>query len=114
MLVHAPGTPGVPINEDQPIEPGWAYPKSKAAAEEAIRVEHGRIPYVLLHLAGLYDEKTSVPTLANQIARIYERDVQSYVYSGSTQWGNRLSIGTTCSTLSAVLSTGERKFLREW
>ena len=87
MLVHAPGTPGVPINEDQPIEPGWAYPKSKAAAEEAIRVEHGGIPYVLLHLAGLYDEKTSVPTLANQIARIYERDVQSYVYSGSTSVG---------------------------
>ena len=84
MLVHAPGKPGEPINEDQPIEPGWAYPKSKAAAEEVIRAEHGRIPYVLLHLAGLYDEKTSVPTLANQIARIYERDLQSYLYSGST------------------------------
>ena len=90
MLVHAPGKPGVPINEDQPIEPGWAYPKSKAAAEEAIRAEHGRIPYVLLHLAGLYDEKTSVPTLANQIARIYERDVQSYVYSGSTSVGQSM------------------------
>ena len=90
MLVHAPGKPGVPINEDQPIEPGWAYPKSKAAAEEAIRAEHGRIPYVLLHLAGLYDEKTSVPTLANQIARIYERDLQSYVYSGSMSVGQAM------------------------
>jgi nucleoside-diphosphate-sugar epimerase len=90
MLVHAPGKPGVPINEDQPIAPGWAYPKSKAAAEEAIRAEHGSIPYVLLHLAWLYDEKTSVPTLANQIARIYERDVQSYVYSGSTSVGQAM------------------------
>jgi nucleoside-diphosphate-sugar epimerase len=90
MLVHAPGKPGEPIREDHPIEPGWAYPKSKAAAEEVIREEHGRIPYVLLHLAGLYDEKTSVPTLANQIARIYERDLQSYVYSGSTTVGQSM------------------------
>jgi nucleoside-diphosphate-sugar epimerase len=90
MLVHAPGKPGEPIREDHPIEPGWAYPKSKAAAEEAIREEHGRIPYVLLHLAGLYDEKTSVPTLANQIARIYERDLQSYLYSGSTSVGQAM------------------------
>ena len=90
MLVHAPGKPGVPINEDQPIEPGWAYPKSKAAAEEAIREEHGRIPYVPLHLAGLYDEKTSVPTLANQIARIYERNLQSHLYSGSTSVGQSM------------------------
>jgi nucleoside-diphosphate-sugar epimerase len=90
MLVHAPGKPGEPIREDHPIEPGWAYPKSKAAAEEVIRKEHGRIPYVLLHLAGLYDEKTSVPTLANQIARIYERDLQSYVYSGSTAVGQSM------------------------
>ncbi len=28
MLVHAPGEPGEAIDEDQPIEPGWAYPKS--------------------------------------------------------------------------------------
>ena len=90
MLIHAPGRPGEPIDEQQPIEPGWAYPKSKAAAEDVIRAEHGRIPYVLLHLAGLYDETTSVPTLANQIARIYERNFQSHFYSGSTQAGQAM------------------------
>lgn len=90
MLVHAPGRPGEPIDEDQPIDPRWAYPKSKAAAEDVIRAEHGHIPYVLLHLAGLYDETTSVPTLANQIARIYERDFQSYLYSGSTLVGQSM------------------------
>jgi nucleoside-diphosphate-sugar epimerase len=90
MLVHSSGRPGQPIDEDQPIDPRWAYPKSKAAAEEVIRAEHGRIPYVLLHLAGLYDEKTSVPTLSNQIARIYERDFQSYLYSGSTLVGQSM------------------------
>lgn len=90
MLVHAPGKPGEPIDEDQPIEPGWAYPKSKAKAEEAIRTGHGRIPYVLLRLAGLYDEQTSVPTLANQIARIHGRDFQSHFYSGPTHVGQAM------------------------
>ncbi len=90
MLVHAPGRPGEPIDENQPTDPQWAYPKSKAAAEDVIRAEHGGIPYVLLHLAGLYDEKTSVPTLSNQIARIYERDFQSYFYSGSTFVGQSM------------------------
>ncbi len=90
MLVHAPSEPGVPIDEDQPIEPRWAYPKSKAATEDVIRAEHGRIRYVLLHLAGLYDEKTSVPTFANQIARIYERDLQSHFYSGSMLVGQAM------------------------
>ncbi|HEU5285339.1 MAG TPA: NAD-dependent epimerase/dehydratase family protein [Sphingomicrobium sp.] len=90
MLVHAPGEPGRPIDEDQPIAPKWAYPKSKAETEEVIRAEHGDIPYVLLHLAGLYDDETAVPTLSNQIARIYERDLQSYLYSGSTRVGQSM------------------------
>ena len=90
MLVHAPGAIGEKIDEDQPIDPKWAYPSSKAAAEDVIRAEHGDIPFVLLHLAGLYDDETAVPTLANQIARIYERDVQSHFYSGSTLAGQSM------------------------
>src|SRR5690606_28039304 len=87
MLVHAPCAPGERIDETREIAPKWAYPRSKAAAEEIIRQEHGRIPYVLLHLAGLYDERTCIPTLAQQIARIYERDFKSYVYSGDPRTG---------------------------
>lgn len=90
MLVHAPGKPGETIDEDQPIQPGWSYPRSKAAAEKAIAEGHGRIPYVLLRLAGLYDERTSVPTLANQIARIHGRDLQSHLYAGSTRAGQAM------------------------
>jgi nucleoside-diphosphate-sugar epimerase len=77
MLVHAPGEPGERIDEQTPIAPKWAYPESKAASEAVIREEHGAIPYVLLHLAGLYDDRTAVPTLAHQIARIYERGVRA-------------------------------------
>ncbi|GGB91584.1 hypothetical protein GCM10011494_07460 [Novosphingobium endophyticum] len=90
MLVHQPGRPGERIDETRPVDPGWAYPRSKAKAEEIIRSEHGDIRYVLLHLAGLYDERISVPTFAHQIARIYERDIESHLYSGSTKAGQAM------------------------
>lgn len=90
MLVHEAGRPGERIDEGRPIKPGWAYPKSKAEAEQAISETRGRIPTVFLHLAGLYDARTSVPTFANQIARIYERDFQSHLYSGDTDAGQAM------------------------
>lgn len=90
MLVHAPCKPGRRIDEQQPIEPQWAYPKSKATAEAVIRAEHKKIPYLILRLAGIYDNHSMVPTLAQQIARIYERDLQSYFYSGSTLVGQAM------------------------
>ena len=81
MLVHAPCRPGERIDETQPLAPGWA--KSKAAAEAVLREEHGHIPSVVLRLAGVYDTQTMVPTMAQQMARIYERDLQSHLYAGS-------------------------------
>jgi nucleoside-diphosphate-sugar epimerase len=104
MLVHAPGKPGEAIDEGQPIKPGWAYPKSKAATEQAIAEEHGGIPYGILRLAGLYDERTSVPTLANQIARIYERDLQSHLYSGATDVGQ--AVAHPCTRPAELLLFG--------
>ena len=83
MLVHAPCRPGEHIDETQPLAPAWAYPKSKAAAEAVLREEHGHIPGVVLRLAGVYDAQTMVPTMAQQMARIYERDLQSHLYAGS-------------------------------
>jgi nucleoside-diphosphate-sugar epimerase len=90
MLVHAPCRPGERIDESYPIGPRWAYPRSKAAAEEVVLQEHGAIPCVNLRLAGVYDEHSLVPTMAEQFARIYERDMQSYFYSGSTLVGQAM------------------------
>jgi nucleoside-diphosphate-sugar epimerase len=90
ILVHAPCRPGERIDERQPIDPRWEYPKSKAAAEAVIREEHGRTPYVILRLAGVYDEESTVPTMAQQMARIYERDLQSHLYSGDTRVGQSM------------------------
>ena len=90
MLVHAPCRPGERIDESHPIGPRWAYPRSKAAAEEVVWQEHGAIPCVNLRLAGVYDDQSLVPTMAQQFARIYERDMQSYFYSGSTLVGQAM------------------------
>ena len=90
ILVHAPGEPGQRIDEGSPIGPRWAYPKSKAEAEAAIREGAGSIPFLILRLAGVYDEETMVPTLAHQIARIFERDFKSHFYSGSTDVGQSM------------------------
>ncbi|WP_010628080.1 NAD-dependent epimerase/dehydratase family protein [Halomonas sp. KM-1] len=86
MLVHEPQVPGRRVSEETPIGPTWAYPQSKARTEEVIR-EYARMPYTLLRLAGMYDEKTSVPTLSHQIARIYEHTLKSHFYSGNTNAG---------------------------
>ncbi len=90
MLVHAPCRPGERIDEDQPFEPPYAYPQSKLETEQVIREHHGRIPYAILRLAGIYDRETMVPTLAHQIARIHERELESHLYSGSLLTGQSM------------------------
>jgi hypothetical protein len=71
-LVHAPRRPGERVRESDPIAPRWAYPRSKAEAEAVMWEQRGDIPCVSLRLAGVYDRKTVVPTMAQQIARVYE------------------------------------------
>lgn len=87
MLVHKPCILGGAISEEDPLLPKWPYPKSKAEAEKVIASHHGKIPYLILRLAGIYDDITCVPTLANQIARIYERDIKSHLYAGDERVG---------------------------
>ncbi|WP_304053839.1 vitamin K epoxide reductase family protein [Nitrosomonas communis] len=87
ILVHEPGAPGRKINEDTPLKPGWAYPQSKAEAEKIIKQQHGKIPYTILRLGGVYDNNSAVPTLSHQIARIYERDFKSHLYAGDLMAG---------------------------
>ncbi|KLK90194.1 vitamin K epoxide reductase [Microvirga vignae] len=87
MLVHAPTQPGRPINEDWPLEPKWAYPQSKVEAEQVVRAEHGSIPVVILRPAGVYDERCRSAFLAQQIARIFERQPTSYLFAGDPSRG---------------------------
>ncbi|MEX0740598.1 MAG: vitamin K epoxide reductase family protein [Pseudohongiella sp.] len=87
MLIHEAASPGELVSESTPIAPKWAYPESKAQAEAVIRKHSNGMPFTLLHLAGLYDDTTAVPTLAHQIARIYERDMKAHLHSGNPDAG---------------------------
>ncbi|MEZ5650748.1 MAG: NAD-dependent epimerase/dehydratase family protein [Burkholderiaceae bacterium] len=90
MLVHRPVEPGERIDEDSALEPPYVYPASKLATEEVIHQHRGGIPSAILRLAGVYDRETAVPTLAHQIARIYERQFESHLYSGSRLTGQSM------------------------
>ncbi len=87
ILVHQPCAPGQRLNEDWPLEPKWDYPQSKVQTEELIRQQHGELPYVLLRIAGVYDDACHSIPIAHQIQRIYERRLTSGVYPGDLSRG---------------------------
>ena len=87
MLVHAPCEPGERIDEDWPIEPRWAYPRSKVAAEAVVRERHGPIPSVVLRIAGVYDEQGHSPPRTHPMQRILERRMTLHALPGDTARG---------------------------
>ena len=107
MLVHKPGEPGIFINEDSPIGPTWAYPESKVKTEAVIKAEHGDIATVILRFAGVYDDGCHLPSLANQIQRIYERQLESHLYAGQTSHGQ--SLVHMDDAVDAIQRTVERR-----
>ncbi|MEQ7154195.1 NAD-dependent epimerase/dehydratase family protein [Brevundimonas aurifodinae] len=87
MLIHASTTPGVPINEQSPLDASLPYRDSKIRTEQLIREQRGAIPAVYLRPAGIYDDGGHSAFLAQQIARINERRLSSHVYPGSLATG---------------------------
>ncbi len=87
MLVHKPEKPGVLTNEDSPIEPKWAYPISKVQTEKVIHEMHGNIKTVILRIAGVYDDDCHSIPISNQIQRIYEKSLESRLFSGDITHG---------------------------
>jgi nucleoside-diphosphate-sugar epimerase len=87
MLVHSPCQPGERINEEWPLDPRWPYPESKVKTEELLRAQHGDIPLAILRMAGVYDDRCHSPPLAQQIRRIYERQLISRVFPGDLSHG---------------------------
>ena len=88
LLVHAPSPEkGVRIDEDSPLDPPWAYPRSKAETEGLISRERGDIRTVVLRLAGVYDEDCRAAFVAQQIARIFERLPTAYLFTGDLAAG---------------------------
>ena len=110
-LVHAPSKPGQLISEDSPLEPKWPYPQSKVATEKVIHAEHGKIPAVILRIAGVYGELCDSIPLAQQIQRIYERDITAYIFPGDISAGRQAFVHNDDVVESILLAVARRKEL---
>jgi nucleoside-diphosphate-sugar epimerase len=107
MLVHAPVPPGERIREDSPLDPRWAYPKSKLRTERVIQQEHEDVPYVLLRIAGVYTPYGQQPTLVHQIKRIHQQELASFFFPGDSRAGQ--SLVHVEDTADAIVRTLERR-----
>lgn len=87
MLVHEPTERGVVQNEDSPIRGKWHYPASKVRTEKVIREEHGDIPYIIVRIAGCYDDECNCVPISQHMSRIYEKQLASLVFPGNSSNG---------------------------
>lgn len=87
MLVHAPCELGQKIDESWPLAPKWPYPRSKVDAERVIEENLGQTPYVLMRIAGVYDDRCHSIPIAHQIERIYEHHLTGHLYPGNPRKG---------------------------
>jgi nucleoside-diphosphate-sugar epimerase len=88
MVVHAPGAPGRPLNEDAPLGPTWEYARSKLRGEEALRAARGDTPLVVLRLANVYDDLGGHPVLAQQVRRVLEGRLTARFFPGDPSRGH--------------------------
>ena len=110
-LVHAPSAPGKRINEDSPLQPKWPYPESKVKTEKVIHAERGKIPTVILRIAGVYNDLCNSIPLAQQIQRFYEHDITAYLFPGEVTAGRQVFVHNEDVVDSIVLAVTRRKKL---
>lgn len=87
MLVHKPCEPGQKIDESWPLEPKWDYPRSKVETEKIISECRGKIPALILRIAGVYDEWCHSIPISHQIQRIYEHQFKGHLFPGDMKHG---------------------------
>ena len=107
-LVHAPSKPGQRLNEESPLKPSWGYPKSKIDTEQVLRTQRGKIPVVMLRIAGVYDDLCNSIPLAHQMQRVYERDISAYLFPGDPGLGRQAFVHND-DVVDAILRTVDRR-----
>ncbi len=90
LLVMKPSQNGRPIDESAPLQAEWRYPQSKLRAEELIAEERGRMPAAVLRIGGVYDEWGRAVPIAQQMKRIYEKELESYLFPGDPSNGQSM------------------------
>lgn len=88
LLVHAPCAVGEKISETSPIDPTWDYPKSKVETEKVIHEKRGKIPTLILRIAGCYDDLCHSIPIAHNVQRIYEHQLEAHLFPGDKKHGN--------------------------
>ena len=88
LLVEAPCKVGETIDENSPLDPKWDYPKSKVKTEQMIRDKRGKIPSVIMRIAGCYDDECHSIPIAHNVQRIYEHEWEAHLYPGNITHGN--------------------------
>lgn len=90
LLMMKPAEEGEIITETSPVEDveeAWDYPRSKIEAERVILQGRSDIHAVILRIAGVYDEDCHSVPIAQQISRIYEKQLESYLFPGDADHG---------------------------
>jgi nucleoside-diphosphate-sugar epimerase len=87
MLVMKPSDDGRSIREDSPLQAEWDYPQSKLDAERVIQRHGLAIPKVILRIAGVYTDRGGSIPITQQIRRIHEKQLQSYLFPGNAEHG---------------------------
>ena len=87
LLVMKSSEDDKPVTADSPLEAEWDYPQSKLAAERVIRRRRGDIPTLVLRIAGVYDEDCHSVPIAQQISRIHQKQLESYLFPGDKMHG---------------------------
>jgi nucleoside-diphosphate-sugar epimerase len=87
MLVHKATNPPKKITENSKMEGNWAYPKSKIETEKVIEEYRGKIPTVIMRIAGVYDDNCHSIPISNQIQRIYEKSFLAHFFPGDLSHG---------------------------
>ncbi|HET8571826.1 MAG TPA: NAD(P)-dependent oxidoreductase [Candidatus Limnocylindria bacterium] len=105
MLVQAPSPgPGYRIDENDPLSETWDYPRSKVRTERLIRERRGTIPAVIERIAGIYDGWCHSIPISHQIARIFERDPESYLFPGDPDHGQAfVHVGDCVDAIEAAV-----------
>ncbi len=78
---------GERLTEASPTHAEWRYPESKLEAEQVIKNERGKIPSVILRIAGVYDEQGHSLPICQNIRRIAEKELESYFFPGDADRG---------------------------
>lgn len=87
LLVMQPSDGERVLDEGSPVQAEWDYPRSKLDAEAVLQDEHGDLPVVVLRIAGAYDEDGHSPPITQQIWRIREKKLESFLFPGNRSHG---------------------------